>query len=310
MNYYKRHLGDYARKAGHLSMLEHGAYTLILDAYYDREQAPTKAEAIRWARARNPEETQTVSTILQEFFFERDGRYYQQRVEDELQEARSKAERNRIVGKFGGRPPRARKTQTVTFGLPDGFEKHMKDHGVESYPQPRADHCDVSGEQNTYRDALTNGAATRATGTKTQTVSSGLPNGFQTEPQSTNPLIQDLKAKEEANAGTADAGAGQGATKAENCPQTQIIALYHELLPELPPAREWPDANAAQLRARWRSTPERQSLDWWRKFFGYVHESDFLMGRKTDFQASLGWLVKASNFAKVVNGNYENRGNA
>ena len=116
--------------------------------------------------------------------------------------------------------------------------------------------------------------------------------------------------KAKSTTGTADAGAGQGATKAENCPQAQIIALYHELLPELPPAREWPEANAAQLRARWRSTPERQSLDWWRKFFGYVHESDFLMGRKTDFQASLGWLVKASNFAKVVNGNYENRGNA
>jgi len=112
------------------------------------------------------------------------------------------------------------------------------------------------------------------------------------------------------NTGTADAGAGQGATRAENCPQAQIIALYHELLPELPPAREWPDANAAQLRARWRSAPDRQSLDWWRKFFGYVKDSDFLMGRKTDFQASLGWLVKASNFAKVVNGNYENRGNA
>ena len=45
MNYYKRHLGDYAKKAGHLSTWEHGAYTLILDAYYDRELAPTLEEA-------------------------------------------------------------------------------------------------------------------------------------------------------------------------------------------------------------------------------------------------------------------------
>lgn len=123
MNYYKRHLGDYARKAGHLSMLEHGAYNLILDAYYDREQAPTKAEAMRWARARNPDETQTVSTILQEFFVERDGRYYQQRVEDELNAAKAKCERNQAIGKLGGRPPRARKTQTVSKRLPDGFQK-------------------------------------------------------------------------------------------------------------------------------------------------------------------------------------------
>ena len=34
MNYYERHLGDYARDTGHLSMLEHGAYSLLLDRYY------------------------------------------------------------------------------------------------------------------------------------------------------------------------------------------------------------------------------------------------------------------------------------
>ena len=33
MNYYKRHIGDYAAKAGHLSPLEHGVYTLLIDAY-------------------------------------------------------------------------------------------------------------------------------------------------------------------------------------------------------------------------------------------------------------------------------------
>jgi uncharacterized protein YdaU (DUF1376 family) len=33
VNYYERHLGDYAKDAGHLSMLEHGAYSLLLDRY-------------------------------------------------------------------------------------------------------------------------------------------------------------------------------------------------------------------------------------------------------------------------------------
>lgn len=27
MNYYERHLGDYARDTGHLSIMEHGVYT-------------------------------------------------------------------------------------------------------------------------------------------------------------------------------------------------------------------------------------------------------------------------------------------
>lgn len=117
MNYYKRHIGDYAAKAGHLTPLEHGVYTLILDAYYNREQGPTEAEAIRWARARNPEETQAVSSVLQEFFVLQDGQYIQGRVEEELAAAKAKAGRNREVGKLGGRPPRERKTKRVTSGL-------------------------------------------------------------------------------------------------------------------------------------------------------------------------------------------------
>ena len=32
MNYYERHLGDYARDTAHLSMMEHGAYGLLLAA--------------------------------------------------------------------------------------------------------------------------------------------------------------------------------------------------------------------------------------------------------------------------------------
>lgn len=100
-----------------------------------------------------------------------------------------------------------------------------------------------------------------------------------------------------------DADDGPGA-----CPQQAIIAEYHRQLPELPPVIEWSAANAKALRQRWRSSPERSSLEWWRDWFAYVKESDFLMGRRTSFQASLGWLVKAENFAKVINGQYENRG--
>lgn len=131
MNYYKRHLGDYARKAGHLSMLEHGAYNLILDAYYDREVAPTRAEAIRYARARLPEEVAAVDVVLAEFFTEEDGRFYQSRVEDEFKDAEIQAERNRENGKRGGRPRKAapstsekpKKTQSVFSGNPDESEK-------------------------------------------------------------------------------------------------------------------------------------------------------------------------------------------
>lgn len=104
-----------------------------------------------------------------------------------------------------------------------------------------------------------------------------------------------------------DAGEGSDPPGAPPCPAKRIVALYHEVLPELPPIRDLPEQTAKCLRARWRSSTERQSLDWWRRFFGYVRGSPFLMGEKTDWQADLLWLVRPTNFAKVLNGNYDQR---
>lgn len=104
MNYYKRHIGDYAKKAGHLSVLEHGVYTLLLDAYYDREQAPTRAEAIRQARARTPDEVAAVDAVLADFFTLEGDRYTQHRVEEEFVKAEEVAKLNAAKGKLGGRP--------------------------------------------------------------------------------------------------------------------------------------------------------------------------------------------------------------
>ena len=93
------------------------------------------------------------------------------------------------------------------------------------------------------------------------------------------------------------------------CPQRDIIDLYHQTLPECPRVKVWPEAGRKQLAARWREDKTRQHLDWWRRVFGEVAKSDFLMGRADgrSFTFSLTWFVKPTNFAKVLNGNYENR---
>ena len=120
MNYYKRHIGDYAKKAGHLSMLEHGAYTLLLDRYYDREQAPTRTEAIRQCGARSVQEVAAVDAVLADFFTERDGRFMQSRVEEEFVKAEQQARANQANGILGGRPRKAKGKRTVTEPLSDG----------------------------------------------------------------------------------------------------------------------------------------------------------------------------------------------
>ena len=98
MQYYKRHLGDYAKKAGRLSMLQHGAYTLLLDACYDRERFPTEGEAIEWTWASTPEEEQAVKFVLTRFFeLQEDGTYVQPRVADELQAYKVNEVVNRLI---------------------------------------------------------------------------------------------------------------------------------------------------------------------------------------------------------------------
>ena len=91
------------------------------------------------------------------------------------------------------------------------------------------------------------------------------------------------------------------------------MALYHEVLPELARVRDWTNDRQAFLRTRWREKPERQTLDWWRKFFGYVRTCPWLMGQgvtsddRAPFFADLEWLVRPKNFRKVIEGKYQQR---
>jgi phage replication O-like protein O len=92
------------------------------------------------------------------------------------------------------------------------------------------------------------------------------------------------------------------------CPHSEIVDLYHRMLPELPKIVDWGAERQKSLRGRWNSKAECRDLKWWEGFFTRVKKSDFLMGRKNDFMANLPWLIKAANFSKVIDGNYSNQG--
>ena len=47
-------------------------------------------------------------------------------------------------------------------------------------------------------------------------------------------------------------------------------------------------------------------LAWWARFFQAVDSSDFLSGRNGAFKASFDWLLKQTNFIKILEGNYDN----
>ena len=74
-------------------MLQHGAYTLIIDACYDRERFPTKDEAIDWCWASTPEEIAAVEFVLAKFFTFQDGVYVQARIDEEISRYQENSEK-------------------------------------------------------------------------------------------------------------------------------------------------------------------------------------------------------------------------
>lgn len=91
------------------------------------------------------------------------------------------------------------------------------------------------------------------------------------------------------------------------CPYAEIIALYHEELPELPAVNIITANRKRVLAARWREDSSRQTLDWWRDYFRRIKGSNFLMGRSTDFRADFDWIIGPRNFEKIMAGRYDNK---
>lgn len=108
MNFFKFHLGDYYKKASHLSMIEDGAYRRLMDAVYLREgPLPSDKEQIyRLVKAFTKAEKNAVNAMLSEFFTLTDEGYSNPRCDEELTALRDKSEKARQSGLASGRSRR------------------------------------------------------------------------------------------------------------------------------------------------------------------------------------------------------------
>lgn len=78
-------------------MLEHGAYTLLLDSCYDREKFPTKDEAIDWCWARSAEEIAAVEFVLSKFFTLDGDKYVQTTIAENVAAYHENALKNKQI---------------------------------------------------------------------------------------------------------------------------------------------------------------------------------------------------------------------
>lgn len=144
MYYYKRNIGDYYKKAGRLTMLQHGAYVQLIDACYDREKFPTKEEAIEWVWASSADEIEAVNFVLKRFFIEESGVFVQLRIKEEIEHYRKIGEKNRKIA--FEREARKRKER-------DGDSTNRGDESTnrdsDSTKRARSDHEETTNEHLT-----------------------------------------------------------------------------------------------------------------------------------------------------------------
>lgn len=149
MHYFKRNIGDYHKKAGRLSMLEHGAYTLLLDACYDRERFPTMDEAIDWCWARSAEEIAAVTFVLSKFFELVDGRYVQARIQDEVSAYHSMALKNKEIAEKREAAKRTKRASSSTKCAPVVNESTPNQEPLTTNQEPKdQNHSLSAGEEN------------------------------------------------------------------------------------------------------------------------------------------------------------------
>jgi len=103
-HWHSRYHGDYMRKTRHLSLCEHGAYTVLLDHYYSTA-APLPADEgslFRLASAMLLPEQEAVQKVVQEFFVVgSDGMLHNVRADEEIAKQSEISQKRSQNGKKG-----------------------------------------------------------------------------------------------------------------------------------------------------------------------------------------------------------------
>lgn len=115
MNFYKRYPGDYLRDTSHLSLAEHGAYSLMLDYHYSTEKPLPKGRHLyRLLRAEKASERRIIDSVLSEFWVEKENGFVHKRALKEFEKMERKRSTARENGALGGRPENQDRNQTET----------------------------------------------------------------------------------------------------------------------------------------------------------------------------------------------------
>jgi uncharacterized protein YdaU (DUF1376 family) len=98
VNWFKLYIGDYQRDTAHLSIVEHGAYLLMLQHYYATEQPlPTGKALHRMLRAQDKAERDAIDTVAARFWTQTEAGLVNRRADEEITKANTQADTNRAI---------------------------------------------------------------------------------------------------------------------------------------------------------------------------------------------------------------------
>jgi uncharacterized protein YdaU (DUF1376 family) len=95
MNFYPRHLGDYAKDTHHLSLVEHGVLNLLLDRLYSSEKPFSRKEAYQICRPSSKTEKQAVERVLTDYFVDTGAGFINHRALREIEKYHEKSNKAR-----------------------------------------------------------------------------------------------------------------------------------------------------------------------------------------------------------------------
>lgn len=140
--WYAHYFADYARDTAHLSMLEHGAYRLMLDHYYStRTPLPTDVERVlRLCRAFVQAEQDAVRLVLKEFFDLREDGWHNERADEEIRKAAELRDKCSAAGQASARKRNKAVNKTATtVATSEQQDTQQKSNYSQSQSQKKED---------------------------------------------------------------------------------------------------------------------------------------------------------------------------
>ena len=154
MNWYPFYSGDYARDTAHLTMLEHGAYRLMLDHYYNT-QAPLpldRGKIYRVCRAVEGAEKAAIDTVLETFFQQHPEGWRSKKADLVVEQQTKKAEVNRERALKAVEGKRSKVTApSSTPSRPNQNQnqnQNTKERELQPPPQPKTEKPVVVADEN------------------------------------------------------------------------------------------------------------------------------------------------------------------